>query len=90
MQAFNRFKNLAANLLELPKDAIYDVPRITLMGGLQLVVENHTGILEFHNSRIRLAHSTGVLVITGKNLMIKNIQPKEILVEGEIKGIQFA
>lgn len=89
MRAFERLQNLAANLLDLPKDAIYDVPRLTLVGGLQVFVENCAGILEFHDTRIRLAHSRGVLHITGKRLMIRYIQPREILIEGEIDGIKL-
>ncbi|WP_380025875.1 sporulation protein YqfC [Effusibacillus consociatus] len=89
MRAFERLQNLAANLLELPKDAIYDVPRITLIGGLQVFIENHTGILEFDHSRIRLSHTKGELQVTGKRLVIKYIQPREILIEGEINGVKF-
>lgn len=89
MRAFNRLQNLAANLLELPKDAIYDVPRITLVGGLQILIENHTGILEFQESRIRLAHPKGEVQVMGRRLIIKYIQPREILIEGEINGIKY-
>ena len=31
-----------------------DLPRITLIGNLQLFVENHKGIIEYSDSRIRI------------------------------------
>jgi sporulation protein YqfC len=89
VRAINRLQQLAANLLEIPKDAVYDVPRLTLVGGLQILIENHKGILEFTDSQIRLAHATGELHVVGKRLIIRNIQPNEILIEGEIKGITY-
>lgn len=90
MRAINRLQQMAVNLLELPKDAIVDVPRITLIGGLQAVVENHTGIIEFTDIRIRLAHQSGEIHILGSRLMIKIIQPGEIVVEGTIEAIKYA
>lgn len=89
MRAINRLQELAANLLEIPKDAVYDVPRITLVGGLQILIENHKGILEFTDSRIRLAHAAGEIHVVGTRLIIRNIQPNEILIEGDIKGISY-
>lgn len=89
MRAINRLQQLAANLLEIPKDAVYDVPRITLVGGLQVLIENHRGIIEFTDVRIRLGHAKGEMQIVGKRLIIKNMQPSEILIEGEIKGITY-
>lgn len=89
MRAFDKLKNAAADLLELPKDVFHDVPRVTLVGGLQLFVENHLGILEFSESRIRLAHSGGELQILGKRLLIRYIQPREMLVEGDISEIKW-
>lgn len=89
MRAINRLQQLAANLLEIPKDAVYDVPRITLVGGLQVLIENHKGIIEFTDSRIRLAHTGGEMHVVGKRLTIRNIQPNEILIEGEIKGFTY-
>ncbi|BCJ86223.1 sporulation protein YqfC [Effusibacillus dendaii] len=87
MRAFQRVKTYAANLLEMPKDVIYDVPRITLFGGMQISIENHTGILEFKDTMIRLSHSQGELRVTGRRLTIKHILPSEIVIEGEIRGI---
>jgi sporulation protein YqfC len=84
-----RLRQAVANLMEVPKDAIMDLPRITIIGGLQLYVENHKGIVEFSDHRLRLTLSQGELVIMGKQLVVKSIFSKEILIEGEIDGIQY-
>jgi sporulation protein YqfC len=84
-----RLRLAVANLMEVPKDAILDLPRITIIGGLQLYVENHKGIVEFTDHRLRLSLSQGELIILGKHLIVKSIFSKEILIEGEIDGIQY-
>lgn len=84
-----RVKKLAADLLDVPKDSVLDVPRITLIGGLQLYVENYRGVVEFRDDLLRLALSKGQLHVNGKELVIKQIFPTEVVIEGSISGIQY-
>lgn len=84
-----RVKKLAADLLDVPKDSVLNVPRITLIGGLQLYVENFAGILEFRDDLLRLALSEGQLHVNGKELVIKHIFPTEVVIEGSISGIRY-
>ena len=62
-----------AEILELPKDIILDLPKIIMIGNLQIYIENHKGILEYTDNRIRINTKNGILRIIGKNLMLKNI-----------------
>jgi len=43
-----------ADLLELPRDIVLDLPKITLLGNLQLYIENHKGIIEYSTSLVRV------------------------------------
>ncbi|MCT4621200.1 MAG: sporulation protein YqfC [Marinisporobacter sp.] len=78
-----------SELLELPKDIMLDLPRITLLGDLQLYIENHKGIIEYSETRIRVNTKSGVIRITGKDLSIKTIVTEEIIIGGQIKNIEF-
>ena len=40
-------KTLIGAVVDLPKDLVLNLPRITLVGDLQLVIENHRGIEDF-------------------------------------------
>lgn len=84
-----RFKQQVSDFLEIPGDIILDLPKITLMGGLQLVVENHRGILKYSAEEIRINLSEGELIVKGRDLRLRSILPEEILVEGKIKSIAF-
>jgi sporulation protein YqfC len=82
-------KKLAADMLEVPKDSVLNVPRITLIGGLQLYVENFQSVIEFRDDLLRLALSKGELHVFGERLVIKTILPTEVVIEGTISGIKY-
>lgn len=82
-------KESISELLELPKDIMLDLPRITLVGNLQLYIENHKGIIEYSTQRIRINTKSGVIRITGKNLAIKTIITEEIIISGNIDQMEF-
>ncbi len=82
-------KENISELLELPKDIVMDFPRITLIGNLQLYIENHKGMIEYSDSKIRVNTKSGVISITGKNFLIKTIVTEEIIIYGEIAHIEL-
>lgn len=84
-----QIQNQFADFLEIPQDALLDLPRITIIGDLRLFLENHRGIIEYTSEKIRVSVSGGQLEITGQNLALKNIKPDEIAVEGRIDTLAF-
>jgi len=83
-----RLQKWTANLLELPQDVVYDLPRVTMIGDRQLYIENHRGVLHFSSDRLRLALSKGELEVTGEDLVIRTIWTEEVFIEGVIKHIE--
>jgi sporulation protein YqfC len=77
------------HFLELPKEIIYNLPKVTLIGNLQLVIENHRGIIEYTIGKIRVSVNTGEIEITGKDLEICNITTDEICLDGDISGLMY-
>jgi sporulation protein YqfC len=78
-----------ADLLELPRDIVLDLPKITLVGNLQLYIENHKGIIEYSTGLIRINTKSGILVVTGSDLSIRTIVIEEIIVVGRIDKVEF-
>lgn len=89
MKKKQEIKKSLAEVLELPKDIMLDIPKITMVGNLQIYIENHKGIIEYTNQRIRVNTKSGVLRIIGKNLLLKNIVVEEIVIVGEIQQVEF-
>ena len=55
--------------------------RITMIGHLQMYIENHRGVLHFSEKELRLLLTNGQLLVTGEQLVIRVILPEEILLE---------
>ncbi|MEG6585824.1 sporulation protein YqfC [Dendrosporobacter sp. 1207_IL3150] len=78
-----------AGLLEIPQDIVMDLPRITMLGNKQLLVENHKGIIEYTPSLIRIKLNQGELIVSGANFTLGNLQIEQILVEGTVEEIRY-
>ncbi len=78
-----------ADLLEIPKDLVLDIPKITMIGRGELYLENHRGIIEYSKQRLRINLSRGFLEILGDHLEIKALLPDEIKIAGDISTCRF-
>ena len=78
-----------AGMLEIPQDIVLDLPRITMLGNQQLLIENHKGIIEYTPSLVRIKLNQGELLVAGQNLMLGNLQIEQILVEGTVGEIKY-
>ncbi len=78
-----------AAFLEIPPDIVLDMPRLTMLGNKQLLVENHKGIIEYTSGLVRVKLNQGELAVTGDSLSIGNLQQEHILVEGTIRRLEY-
>lgn len=88
-EKINEVKENISEILELPKDIMLDLPKITLLGSLELSIENHKGIIEYTNEKIRVKSKEGIIKILGKDLLIKTIIKEAIIISGKISSIEF-
>ncbi len=78
-----------ADLLEMPREIVLNLPRLTLIGNLQCYVENHRGVIEYTGETVRIAVSGGELIVRGSGLTIRYFGNEEIAVDGEIAGLDY-
>ncbi len=81
---------LAMQILEIPKDTLQYVPRITIIGNLQVVIENYQSIEEFADDRIRIKAVDRDVTVRGEQLVIRTIVPEEVVIEGVISGVDMS
>ncbi|MDT2262025.1 sporulation protein YqfC [Paenibacillus larvae] len=84
-----KINEFTAKLLDLPQDVVHDIPRITMIGNIQLYVENHRGLLHFSSDCLKLELTTGTVEVLGQNLVIRAILPDEVFIEGTIEDIKY-
>jgi sporulation protein YqfC len=78
-----------AELFELPKELLLNLPRITLIGDIQMLLENYGGIIQYNDELLRLKVREGEVIVKGKNLTIKHFLADELLIEGKIFSVEY-
>ncbi|GBF33765.1 hypothetical protein DCCM_2875 [Desulfocucumis palustris] len=84
-----KVKRQMSDILEIPSDVVLDLPKVVILGNLQVFIENHRGIVEYTSETVRINVSEYVVVVKGENLLLRNILPEEISVDGKITGVFF-
>lgn len=84
-----KIKRQVSDFLEIPGDVMLDLPKIVLVGNIKIFIENHRGIIEYTTEKVRVNVMEDEVAITGENLLLRNVLPDELCVEGKIKSISF-
>ena len=77
------------SMLEMPKEVYSNVPKLTITGFEETIIENYKSILEYEEYFIRLNTHIGVLNINGYNLKLEKMTNEHIRIKGEIESIDF-
>ena len=86
----NRKKqNKLDKILELPKEIYTNIPKITLIGFDEMVVENYKGIIDYEEFFVQIKTFIGILNINGYGLTLENMTNDDIKVKGKIESIDI-
>jgi len=84
-----KIKRQVSEFLEIPGDVMLDLPKIVLVGNIKIFIENHRGIIEYTTEKVRVNVMEYEVAVIGENLLLRNVLPDELCVEGKIKSISF-
>lgn len=82
-------QNKINNLLEIPQEVSNNIPKVTITGFEQILIENYKTILEYQDFYIRLSTEIGILNINGFGLDLKEMTSDDLLITGKIDSIDF-
>jgi sporulation protein YqfC len=82
-------KETIANKLELPRDILLDLPKITILANNEINIENHKGVIIFEEEEIKINSTVGLISIYGKNFRILFIGGNTITLSGKFKSIVY-
>ena len=71
-------------LLDLPEDMDATVPRITVVGREQMLVENLSGIRRCSEGEVLLLTGCGVIAVSGEKLLVKELGESRALIVGRL------
>lgn len=78
-----------SKFLEIPREVISNVPKITVTGFDEVLIENFKGILEYEDYFARISTNIGIININGFNLKLNQMTDDDILVSGRIENLDF-
>ena len=79
----------ASKLFDLPADAVAGLPLIELIGDKQLRVENHRGILAYDPREIHIGGGKVAIRVKGLDMELKVMNAGELLITGQIFGVEL-
>lgn len=82
-------KEKFVDMLELPKEIVLNIPKITIVGNGDMMIENYKNLIEYENTRIKINTGAGVVKISGAKLLIKEITSEDVIICGDINGLEF-
>ena len=86
---YMRKLNKLNEMLEIPREVMTKVPKITIIGFDEILIENFKGILEYENIFVKISTHIGNININGFNLTLSQMTEDDILVTGKIDNLEF-
>lgn len=84
-----RMVNKIADFLEMPEELVGDNTKITLVDNKYLYLEGNNQIIDYYDHYIKIKTKKVTITLDGKKMDIKEINDKELVIEGEILNISY-
>lgn len=78
-----------SEVLEIPQEAMLNIPKITIVGRERILVESYTALLDYKRDNIRLKFRGGVIDILGSDFEIRVIGEENIAIMGKIDSVKL-
>lgn len=78
-----------AELFDLPADVIAGLPHLEMVGGRQLYLENHKGILSYSGTVIDVNAGALAVRVRGEGLELLAMTAEELRIGGRIDAVEF-
>ena len=82
-------KQKLSRLSEFPNDVTLGVPILTMMGQMELCLENFRGLTEYTDTYMRIRTKYGQIKVCGNNLNVEYYRNDEMKVSGNIISIEY-
>ncbi len=79
-----------ADRLELPEEALSGAAKLTVTADRRALIENHRGILAYSTDCVVVSLGDRQLSLCGRELRIRAMNRKEVLVCGELLDISWS
>ena len=89
MRNTKKRKKRFEEMLEMPKEVYTNLPKLTVVGFEEMIIENYKSILEYEEYYVRINTHIGILNINGFNLNLEKMTNDDIKITGTIESIDL-
>ena len=81
--------NKIDKMLEMPEEIYSNVPKLTIKGFEEIIIENYKGILEYEEYFASISTYIGIVNIKGYNINLEQMTNDDIKIIGKIECIEL-
>lgn len=85
----NKIKENISEKLELPRDIVLNLPKITITGDSEIIIENHKGVILFQEKQVMVNSGIGMISICGSNFEILFMGGSTLTLSGIFRSINY-
>ena len=89
MKQNRRIIRSLSKIMDLSAQPLPGIPIVELCGTKRLLIENHGGVMEYGNERIRIVVKYGTILVTGTGLEIGLMTRYQLIITGQIAAVQL-
>lgn len=82
-------KENLAEKLDIPRDIMLSLPKITITGDNEIKIENHKGIILFSEMLVKVNTNCGVISVKGEEFQILFLGGATIILNGKFKSVNY-
>lgn len=83
------FREYIADSMNMPKDVVMDLPKLSICGDREIYIENHKGLLEYTNTGICIKMKDGIMRLIGNGLRIIVLETDRMVINGEFERVEY-
>lgn len=76
-------------ILEMPAEVVSNIPKISILGFEEMLIENYKNIIEYEDFYIKVNTHIGVINVNGFNLNLIQMNQDDMKITGKIDSIDF-
>ena len=81
--------NRVNEILDLPREVGTNIPKVTMLGFDEVLIENYKGILEYEEFFASISTNIGVVNINGYNINLEKMTNDDIKITGKIESVEL-
>ena len=82
-------KHPVTEIFDLPAELVPGVPKLTLSGGSEVLIENHGGLRSYSRDLIEVRGRNMLMQIRGEDLELAAMTKNDIVIQGIIVAVEL-